>query len=70
MNEGSPVATRQVVGFGAFFNLAFDLLCVTDRSGRFVAANEAWGRTLSVPTAELLGRRYADYVHPDDREVT
>ena len=49
---------------------SLDVLCVIDGAGRFInvssAAEALWGYT---PT-ELAGRRYADFVHPEDQERT
>lgn len=49
-----------------FFNVALDLLCIADTSGRFVRVNRAWELTLGYPVSELEGRSFMDLVHPDD----
>jgi PAS domain S-box-containing protein len=47
-----------------------DVICTIDESGRFVTMNEAsenlWGYTPD----ELIGRRYMELVHPEDRPAT
>lgn len=49
---------------------SLDVLCVIDDAGRFLqvslAATTQWG----YPPAELIGRPYADLVHPEDQAQT
>ncbi len=49
-----------------FFDLTPDLLCVASPDGYFKKINPAWERTLGYPSAELLGRPFTDFIHPDD----
>jgi two-component system, cell cycle sensor histidine kinase and response regulator CckA len=53
-----------------FFSLALDLFCIADTSGRFRKLNRAWEATLGYALAELEGRVFLDFVHPDDLEST
>ncbi len=53
-----------------FFNHSMDLLCVTDFAGVLQQANPAWTHTLGYPPAELAGRPWIDFVHPDDVAAT
>lgn len=50
-----------------FFDLAADLLCVTDTEGVVRRANAAWAGALGFTTAELVGQPLTDFVHPHDR---
>ncbi len=43
-----------------------DLQLVIDLRGEFRAVNEAWTTLLGWSTAELVGRSFTDFVHPDD----
>lgn len=53
-----------------FFDCAIDLLCIADTDGRFVRLNKEWENVLNIPTEELTGRYFIDFVHPDDKEAT
>lgn len=54
----------------AFFESTPALLCIADVDGRFLRLNPAWERVLGFPLNELVGRRYLDFVHPDDVGLT
>ncbi len=53
-----------------FFNIALDLLCIADTSGRFRRLNRAWEKTLGYNLKELEGRQFLELVHPDDVAAT
>ncbi|HEY8995910.1 MAG TPA: PAS domain S-box protein [Lacunisphaera sp.] len=53
-----------------YFTNTLDLLCIADTEGHFRRMNTAWERTLGYSVAELEGRSFLDFVHPDDREAT
>ena len=52
------------------FTLSSDLIAVADFDAYFTRVNPAAKRILGFTPAELLGRRYLDMVHPDDRDST
>ncbi len=52
------------------FNLSLDMICIAGTDGFFRCVNPAFERTLGFTQEELLGRPFADFVHPDDRERT
>jgi PAS domain S-box-containing protein len=52
------------------FTHSIDMLCVAGFDGYFKVLNPAWERTLGWSNAELLGRPWLDFVHPDDRDLT
>ncbi|NCC25881.1 MAG: PAS domain S-box protein [Deltaproteobacteria bacterium] len=54
----------------AFFTSSLDLLCIADTQGRFVRVNPEWEKALSYKVAELEGRPFLEFVHPDDLEST
>jgi PAS domain S-box-containing protein len=53
-----------------FFSLSLDLMAVVGFDGRFKALTGAWSGLLGYSTDELLGRRYEEFVHPDDCDGT
>lgn len=53
-----------------FFSLALDLLCIAGLDGRFVRLNQQWETVLGYPLAELEGREFLEFVHPDDLDST
>ncbi len=53
-----------------YFTDSLDLLCIADTDGYFRRLNKEWESVLGYPTGELLGKRFIDWVHPDDRAST
>ena len=53
-----------------YFTEALDLLCIADTDGYFRRLNPAWEATLGFPVSELEGRRFLDFIHPEDLEAT
>ncbi len=53
-----------------FFAMDLDLLCITDLESHFLRLNQGWEGTLGYPTAELLGKPFLEFVHPDDISKT
>lgn len=52
------------------FELSLDLLCIANTDGYFERVNPSFKRLLGYEDAELLGCRFIEFVHPDDREQT
>ncbi len=53
-----------------FFLLSTDPMCVTDPLGYFKHVNPAFMRLTGFNEEELLGRPFADFIHPEDRGRT
>ena len=53
-----------------YFNNALDLLCIADTNGYLRRVSKQWESTLGYSARELEGKRFLDYVHPDDRQWT
>ena len=47
-----------------------DLLCIADTSGRFIRLNPQWEKVLGFPLAELEGRPFLEFMHPEDQQPT
>ena len=61
---------RQSQDLHNLFRLSRDLICVSSLDGRFLRLNPAWERTLGLPVAEMVGRPFLEFVHPDDIAAT
>jgi PAS domain S-box-containing protein len=53
-----------------FFNTTLDLLCIADYNGCFRKVSALWAEVLGYSVNELNGRKFLDFVHPDDLEST
>jgi diguanylate cyclase (GGDEF)-like protein/PAS domain S-box-containing protein len=53
-----------------WLEMSNDLLCETRRDGRFTNLGGAWTQTLGWTRDELIGKRFIDLVHPEDRDAT
>jgi len=53
-----------------YFTSSLDLLCIADTDGCFRRLNPEWEKSLGYTVNELTGKRFLDYVHPDDIEAT
>ncbi|MFN2315521.1 MAG: PAS domain S-box protein [Gemmatimonadales bacterium] len=47
------------------FKLSHDPLCIVGFDGGFRDVNPAWERVLGYPPEFLIGRRFAEFIHPD-----
>jgi len=53
-----------------YFNYSLDLLCITNTEGKFIKLNPEWANVLGYELDELLGKKFFDYVHNDDIDIT
>jgi PAS domain S-box-containing protein len=53
-----------------FFSVNLDLLCIADTEGNFIKVNKAGEDILGYSVEELNGRKFLDFIHPDDLEAT
>ncbi|MCU0748074.1 MAG: PAS domain S-box protein [Akkermansiaceae bacterium] len=54
----------------SLFNLTADLCCVADFDGRLEQVNPAWTQCLGWSRKDLIGKKWMDFVHPEDRQKT
>lgn len=53
-----------------FLNVNLDLLCVGNLDGKLIKVNKKFEQVLGYKTAELEGKNFMSFVHPDDIEAT
>jgi PAS domain S-box-containing protein len=53
-----------------FFLSTIDLLCIANIEGYFLRLNPEWEQTLGYSLSELESKRFFDFIHPDDLELT
>jgi len=53
-----------------FFNLSPDLFCVITYDGIFEELNPAWESTLGYSLDDLKGKKFTDFIHPEDIEMS
>ncbi|MBS4027416.1 MAG: PAS domain S-box protein [Ignavibacteriales bacterium] len=49
-----------------FFNTSLGLLCIADTDGYFRRLNPEWEKTLGYSVQEMEGKKFFDFIHPDD----
>lgn len=49
-------------------DLSLDIICTTDREGRFLTMNEVSARIFGYTAEEMIGRNYAEFVIQDDHQ--
>lgn len=61
---------EQLEEYKRFFDHSREMLCIAGTDGFFKKVNPAFQRTLGWSEADLVGRPFVDFVHPDDVEKT
>ncbi|MFO7575434.1 MAG: response regulator [Bacteroidales bacterium] len=56
--------------FKNYFESALDLFCLADLDGHFLRLNPAWENTLGYKLEDMEGKKFLEFVHPDDLEAT
>ncbi|MCD6259310.1 MAG: PAS domain S-box protein [Helicobacteraceae bacterium] len=54
----------------SFFTVNLDLLCIATLDGVFLKTNKAWNDILGYDRDEIEGRKFLDFIHPEDIEKT
>lgn len=53
-----------------FFTISLDLLCIADTGGHFRRLSQTWSDVLGYSLADLEGKVFLEFVHPDDIPAT
>lgn len=53
-----------------YFTNALDLFCIANTDGYFVRLNKQWENVLGYSLSELEGKKFLEFVHPDDLTAT
>ncbi len=53
-----------------FFSINLDLLCIADLDGNFIRLNKAWEHTLGYSIEYLSDKKFFEFIHPDDIQLT
>jgi len=51
-------------------NTSLDIICTVDRNGHFLTINKACFRIWGYTPQELIGKKYIDFVFPDDKNAS
>lgn len=70
INESLEKLRQTKVELEDFFNISLDLLCIANVDGKFIRVNKAWEDILGYPVKDLEQKRFLDFVHPEDMEIT
>lgn len=53
-----------------FFAINLGLLCVSDLEGTLLKLSKGWESVTGIPISEMEGKRFLDFVHPEDIDST
>jgi PAS domain S-box-containing protein len=70
LKETEAALQQKTEELEVFFSSTIDLLCIANTEGYFLRLNPEWENTLGYQLSELEGKRFLDFVHPDDLEST
>lgn len=68
--RAEAILREKTVELDRFFNSSLDLLCIADTEGNFRRMNPEWEHALGYPVSELEGKKFLEFVHPDDLTLT
>lgn len=57
---------QQALELERFFSVGLDLFCITDSQAHFIKTNKAWEDVLGYSPEQLNGRKFLDFLHPED----
>jgi PAS domain S-box-containing protein len=66
LKEAEAKLQLQLQELDRYFSNSLDLLCIADTDGYFLRLNPEWETVLGYKVEDLQGKRFLDFVHPDD----
>jgi PAS domain S-box-containing protein len=70
MRESEEMNKDEIEQMLKLFKYSIDILCIASLDGYFEFFNPALEKITGYDKKELLGRRFLDFIHPDDRDAT
>ncbi|MBF7097361.1 sensor domain-containing diguanylate cyclase [Alkalibacter mobilis] len=68
--EAKKLSAENKESLDRFFSVNIDLLCIADFEGNLVRVNRAWKNVLGFDPSYLEGKKFIEFVHPEDVEKT
>jgi len=68
--KAEELLQQKTAELDGYFKHALDLLCIADMDGYFRRLNKSWESTLGYSLHDLEGKRFLDFVHPEDVNAT
>jgi PAS domain S-box-containing protein len=69
-NRNAALLREKTEELERYFTSSLDLLCIADTEGYFHRLNPEWEKTLGYSLEDLEGKRFLDFVHPEDMAAT
>lgn len=66
LEAASASQERDLLDLRRIFDLSLDLMSIADAEGRFRIVSASAAKILGYTPTELIGRKFIDFVHPDD----
>ncbi len=70
LQRAHELLARRTEELDRYFSSSLDLLCIADTAGYFQRLNPEWEAVLGYRVEDLEGKRFLDFVHPEDMDRT
>lgn len=70
LKRSHELLTQRTEELDRYFSSSLDLLCIADTDGYFHRLNPEWENVLGYRIEDMEGRRFLDFVHPEDLDRT
>ena len=68
--QAEETLRKKTAELDSYFNNSLDLLCIANTEGYFLKLNHEWETKLGYSLSELIGKKFVDFIHPDDIDYT